>query len=119
MQLLASNLGKPEDGIGQYEEHSVYTGQTHHTDDLSSLEDVKIRLYTELDTVWWKQNRMNEYEDTNAFAIKQLVDDLTERSGNRVEYIATEDRGYRANGDRHPHAWSVAEVDALIRWMME
>ena len=85
---------------------------------LSSLENVSIRLYTEPDTVWWKQNRMYEYEDMNAYAIKQLSDDLNEH-GHPVEYIPTEHRGYRANGDRHPHAWSIVDVDDLIAWMLE
>ena len=118
VQLLESSFGQPENGIGEYEAHSVYTGKTHNIDNLSSLENVSIRLYTEPDTVWWKQNRMYEYEDMNAYAIKQLSDDLNEH-GHPVEYIPTEHRGYRANGDRHPHAWSIVDVDDLIAWMLE
>ena len=118
VQLLESNFGKPENSIDKYEAHSVYTDKTHNIDNLSALEDVSIRLYTEPDTVWWKQNRMYEYEDMNAYAIKHLSDDLSEY-GHQVEYIPTEHRGYRANGDRHPHSWSIVDADDLIAWMMQ
>lgn len=118
VQLLESSFGQLGNNINKYEAHSVYTGKTHNIDNLSSLENVSIRLYTEPDTVWWKQNRMYEYEDMNAYAIKQLSDDLNEH-GHPVEYIPTEHRGYRANGDRHPHAWFIVDVDDLIAWMLK
>ena len=118
VSMLESNFGKPEDSIEPYEEHAVYTSQTHNTDNVSHLQNVKLRFYTEPDTVWWKQNRQNEYEEMNAYFIKKLATDLTKEFGDNVAYIPTENRGYRSNGDRHPHAWSIVEVDDLIGWMI-
>jgi hypothetical protein len=115
--MLESNFGKPEDSIAAYEAHSVYTLKTHNTKNVSHLRDVKLRFYTEPDTVWWKQNRQNEYEDMNAYFIKHLADDLGEEFGDNVAYIATENRGYRSTGERHPHAWSIVDVADLIRWI--
>lgn len=117
VSMLESAFGKPEAGIAAYEAHAIYTGKTHNTKNVSHLKDVELRFYTEPDTVWWQQNRQNDYEDMNAYFIKQLTDDLAKEFGDNVAYFATEDRGYRANGDRHPHAWSIVEVDDLIRWM--
>jgi hypothetical protein len=60
---------------------------------------------------------MNEYEDMNAFFIKSLSDDLVKKFGENVEYIPTVNRGYRSNGDRHPHSWSIVDVNELIKWI--
>ncbi|MEM9676279.1 MAG: hypothetical protein AAF992_27050 [Bacteroidota bacterium] len=117
VSILESAFGKPEDGIKPYEEHSPYTSKTHNIDNLKYLQNAKLRLYTEPDTVWWKENRQYEYEDMNAYFIKNLADDLTEEFGNIVEYIATKNRGYRPNGNRHPHSWSIVDVDELIQWI--
>ncbi len=117
ISMLESNFGKPEDSIAVYEAHSVYTLKTHHTKNVSHLRNVKLRFYTEPDTVWWKQNRQNEYEEMNAYFIKHLADELSQKFGDNVAYIPTENRGYRSNGDRHPHSWSIVAVDELIGWM--
>ena len=117
--MLESRFGKPEDSTALYEAHAVYTLKTHNTENVSHLRDVKLRFYTEPDTVWWKQNRQNEYEEMNAYFIKHLADDLAEDFGDNVAYIATENRGYRPNGERHPHSWSIVDVADLIRWMQK
>ncbi|MEM9829278.1 MAG: hypothetical protein AAF944_01495 [Bacteroidota bacterium] len=117
--LLESAFGQPEDNIKRYEANSPYTSKTHNTDNLTHLRHVKLRLYTEPDTAWWKQNRQHEYEDMNAYFIEKMADDLTKAFGDNVKYIATENRGYRANGNRHPHSWSIVDVGELIHWMME
>lgn len=90
---MEAAFGKPEINLGAYEAHSVYTDKTKHIDNLLALADVKLRFYTEPDTLWWKQNRMIDYEDMNAYSIKQLSNELTHKFGNSVEYIATENRG--------------------------
>ena len=53
----------------------------------------------------------------NAYYIKHLADELSQKFGDNVAYIPTENRGYRSNGDRHPHSWSIVAVDELIGWM--
>jgi hypothetical protein len=36
-----------------------------------------------------------------------------------VSYIKTEDRGYRASGDRHPHSWALVDEKDLIEWILK
>ena len=119
VNMLASRFGKPERSIEPYEQHSVYTLKTHNTENVSDLQHVKLRFYTEPDTTWWKQNRRYEYEEMNAYFIKHLANDLAKEYGDNVAYIPTENRGYRSSGERHPHAWSIVDVDDLIQWMKD
>lgn len=113
-----TNLGNPEAGIENYEAYAPYTHKTSNIQNLAHLNNVKIRLYTEPDIQWWQENRQNEWEDMNAFFIKNLAETLTKKYGDNVEYIATENRGYRANGQRHPHSWAIVEVENLLQWIL-
>ena len=114
----------PEFGIGDtalinYKNKSPYTSKTKSIKNIDNLNDLKIRLYSEPDTLWWKQNRRAEYEDMNAFYIEQLAFDLKKRYGEeQVTYIKTENRGYRANGERHPHSWAIIDKKDLVHWML-
>ncbi|MEM9916663.1 MAG: hypothetical protein AAF990_01130 [Bacteroidota bacterium] len=112
-------FGPAAKGIKKYEEYSPYISQTENIRNLASLKDTKIRLYTEPDTTWWKVNRQNEYEDLNACYIKKLAQQLQKQLGNQqVELIETEGKGYRANGYRHPHSWSIVDKKDLFDWML-
>lgn len=118
IQTLNNRFGNPKDFISNYEKYSVFTLKTQNIDNLQNLQNTKIRLYTEPDTLWWKKNRKVEYEEMNAYAIKGLYEILIQKGYSKVEYIPTENRGYRANGYRHPHSWAIVETDNLIKWML-
>jgi hypothetical protein len=44
--------------------------------------------------------------------------DLKKDGFKHVELITTENKGYRANGQRHPHSWSIVDGKDLIKWML-
>ncbi len=41
----------------------------------------------------------------------------SEFGSENIELIETTDRGYRADGTRHPHSWSIIDKADLIQWM--
>lgn len=119
LKKLGSTFGNPKDDIKKYEDKSVFTFRTNNTSNLQHLKSIKIRLYTEPDTLWWKKHRMADYEQMNAFYIKILSESLTDQGFKNVEYIPTKNKGYRANGDRHPHSWGIINKKELIQWMLK
>ena len=110
-------LGSPKDSISNYEKYSVYTMESNYTNNLNNLKNTKIRLYTEPDFTWWKKNRNADVAQTNAYYIQNLSKTLKNRGFKNVEYITTENKGYRANGDRHPHSWSIIDTNNLVDWI--
>ena len=118
LETLGNNFGNPKDNIEKYEKNAVFTYRTNNISNLKKLKRTKIRLYTEPDTLWWKENRMADYEQTNAFYIKKLSESLTQKGFESVEYIPTTDKGYRANGERHPHSWSIVDKKDLVNWIL-
>lgn len=103
-----------------FENTSPYLFKTNSTKNLSNLKDIKVRFYSEPDTTWWRENRDTDYEDMNAFYIEALVKDLQLKYGEQsIKYIQTQNKGFKSNGDRHPHSWSIVDQNDLINWMME
>ncbi len=118
LESLGKQFGNPNNDISKYEEHSIFTLKTDNIDNIKNLNKTKIRLYTEPDTIWWKKNRMADYEQLNAYKIKRLSETLNKLDFNSVEYIPTKDKGYRANGERHPHSWAIVNKKDLINWIL-
>ncbi len=119
LETLGGHLGNPNDEIENYEDKSVFTYRSNHTSNLKKLKNTKIRLYTEPDTLWWKKSRMADYDQMNAYYIKKLSQNLKEQGFESIEYIPTYNKGYRANGERHPHSWSIVDKKKLINWMLK
>lgn len=115
-----SIFGNPSEGIKRYEKHAPYTFESENIENLTGLKNLKIRFYTEPDLVWWKKRANNKYEDLNAFYIKKLSEKLkSEFRESNIELIETQNKGYRANGERHPHSWSIIDKEDFIKWILE
>ncbi len=112
------DFGDPKAGIRNYELNSPFTFKTLDVHNVSALKNIKIRFYTEPDIEWWKEHNGNEYEDLNAFSISKIAEVMKKQNFANVEVIKTKNKGFRANGNRHPHSWSIVDVDNLINWML-
>lgn len=119
LETLEKQFGNPHSNISNYENYSIYTSETDNFDNIKNLKNVKIRFYSEPDTLWWKQNRMADFDQMNAYYLERLSKLLKKAGFKQVEYIATENKGYRANGERHPHSWSIVDKNELIEWITE
>ncbi len=118
IKTLGEQFGDPNVDISKYEQYSVFTSKTSNIKNLEGLKNIKLRLYTEPDTLWWKENRMADYEQMNAYFIKKLDQTLQAHNFKDVDYIATKNRGYRANGERHPHSWAIIDEKKLVQWIL-
>lgn len=120
LNIFNKELGNPKDGIKKFEENSPFTSISNDIKNVSSLNNIRIRFYTEPDTIWWKTNKQNTPEDLNAFSIEKLIIELNKKFDNeKIEFIKTKNKGYRSNGKRHPHSWSIVDKDNLINWMIQ
>ncbi len=118
IQTFDEKFGNPNENIEPYEQYSVFTFDTKNFNNLKDLENTKLRFYTEPDKIWWKEYMGADYEQLNAFHIKRLSEFLTANNFD-MEYIPTQNKGFRANGDRHPHSWSIVDKEDLLQWMLE
>jgi len=119
IETLENAFGNPNNDITNYEENSVFTSRSKYISNLNNLKNTKIRLYTEPDTIWWKENRKADYDQLNSYYIKRLETQLKQSGFDHVALISTENKGYRANGDRHPHSWTIVDKIELVQWILE
>lgn len=119
IQHLSENFGEPIENFTAYERASVFSYESRNIDNLKALKNTKIRLYSEPDTLWWRENRLADWDQLNAFYLENLSLTLKDSGFIDVEYIVTKNRGYRADGSRHPHSWSIVDKEELIRWKLK
>ncbi|MBK9320116.1 MAG: hypothetical protein IPM91_15845 [Bacteroidetes bacterium] len=65
--------------------------------------------------IWWKNRRMDSY-DMFALNQKAMINQLKIIGNDKVESINALGKGYRTDGTRHPHPWSIVDVDDCINW---
>lgn len=52
----------------------------------------------------------------NAIDAAALVNALRLQGNKQAELILTTDQGYRPEGSRHPHSWSIVDEQELVEW---
>lgn len=112
---LEGKLGNPCDNLSNYERLSPFLAKTNYIENIQ-FETTAVKIYTEPALEWNKKYRGRNFEELNAFQLKQMAKALLE-NGVEVDYYQTENQGYRSNGDRHPHSWSVLEEEEIVAWM--
>lgn len=119
VNLFEQNLGNPETNIEKYKDLSPYLISQNSINNIKYLKNIKVRFYTEPDLEWQSLNRNRKYEDLNAFKVEKTWEALKNLGNKKAEFIKTENLGIRANGEKHPHSWSIVEKEDLIRWILE
>ena len=117
-QLLDGQLGTGPEAKAAYRDASPFLASEGYFENIAALKSIPVRLYTEPDMEWWRETKgVTELADTNAWMLKSLHQRLQEEHGwNQITYIPTTGRGYRANGDRHPHSCSIVDPADLLEW---
>lgn len=118
-QYLAKNLGgKPEEVLPDYINYSPYCFLAEQGGNARFLTEIAYRAYTEPDVQWWMKNRGKDYYGMNAIDAAALVNQLQIDGNKNAELVLTEDKGYRPDGSRHPHSWSIVDESELIDWFL-
>lgn len=112
IDLLQNALGNPKTDKENYIRYSPFLSSEKEQVYLKDLQNIKIRFYSEPNDEWYKNNREREYQELNTFQLEKANEYLS-----NSELILTKNRGYRANGQRHPHSWSIVDGQDLINWI--
>lgn len=115
---LEARLGKnPTPSSRRYLLLSPLASSERDGGNARALSGMAVRAYTEPDIQWWMENRSADYYGMNALDAASLIRHLKLLGNTRAELITTTEKGYRANGMRHPHSWSIVDQRDLARWI--
>ena len=117
--LLEQNLGgTPIAKFENYVAYSPYVKLDSIDSKLKWLLPVAIRIYTEPDMDWWQENRSRDAYGMNSLDASALVGDLRILGNTEAFHITSQNKGYRPDGTRHPHSWSIVDNGELIDWFL-
>lgn len=111
--------GSPSEQPKNYIKYSIFSQSEKDGGNTKYLLNTPILLYTEPDVLWSMENRHRDFYDLNAMDISAMIN-LLQLGGNKnAQLIITHDKGYRPNGQRHPHSWSIMDNQQCFEWIMK
>ncbi|SHM83677.1 hypothetical protein [Polaribacter sp. KT 15] len=115
LNYLNQKIGKPKENLENYKVFSPYL------DSLKYIENVKFKktelvFNTEPALEFNRTIYNRSFEETNSFQLKNLHREL-KINGFKTSYIETKNKGYRKNGERNPHSWSIINESEIIEWI--
>lgn len=117
--LIEDEFGVKDTLLVNIEKVAPVTRKTNNISNIQALKNSKLRFYTEPDTLWWEEVRQTDFNHTNAYTIQKTSEVLKNENWNNFQLIQTKDKGYRSNGERHPHSWSIVDTKDLTDWILE
>lgn len=82
------------------------------------LKDVAVRAYHDIDVSWRIKNRNQTARFDNYIATSELINRLNLMGNDKAEFIQTYQTGFRRNGERHPHSWSIIDAEECVEWLV-
>ena len=111
--------GTPEEVSDQYRYYSCYSHKDSLGGNTRFLAKMPVRIYADVDPVWWMENRGLHMYFLNALDQTAMIQLLNDLGNNRAEFINAFQKGYRLEGNRHPHSWSIVDPYECLKWINE
>lgn len=109
--------GTPITNLKRYIEQSPFYAKSVDLGNERFLKQLPVRVYHDMDVVWQLKNRARSLYDNNALCSSEMINRLILMGNTQAEFIQTDRKGYRSNGMRHPHAWSIVNEVECIHWI--
>ncbi|MGL5891196.1 MAG: hypothetical protein ACRC3B_15005 [Bacteroidia bacterium] len=110
--------GSPDKKPAAYIEGSEFSYDQPDGGNAKYLLNVPVRIYCDPDIVWQLENRSRSYYGMNAADQAAMINFLRINGNTKAEFIPAIGKGYRLDGTRHPHSWSVIDPDECLNWML-
>lgn len=108
--------GSPSQNPKKYEEASSYFSEAKDGGNAKYLKTVPVRLYCDPDINWIIENRRGSYETMNATDLAGCISQLKLLGNKNAEFINCLGKGFKPDGTRHPHYFSMLDSNEFILW---
>ena len=117
MDYYYENFGDYLIDSTEYIAHSCYTDCLTDGGNGQFLVDIPINMIHELDVMWLIKERCRDLSDANSLLSSKFVNYLYNLGNIEATLTLTSNKGYRADGRRHPHSWSIAQPIPTLEWL--
>jgi len=110
--------GTPITALKNYYDHSPYTFSDTTQKAIKNLNKTPVMLISEPDIQWWLKERGYDYSYNNISDHAAMINELQRLGNNKAVLVTTTNKGYRKpNNMRHPHSWSIADPEQIVKWL--
>jgi pimeloyl-ACP methyl ester carboxylesterase len=117
MGFINKDYGIPRDNVSTYAKLTAFSMNPDYSQNEKYLKSVAVRTYHDVDIAWRIINRNQTVHRSNYEVTAELINRLVLMGNPKAEFMQTFQTGYRSNGQRHPHSWSIVNEIELIQWM--
>ncbi|MGD1045062.1 MAG: alpha/beta hydrolase [Bacteroidota bacterium] len=117
MNYLKNDYGIPSENDTIYSYLSPFSMDTKYGEHEKYLKDIAVRTYHDVDIAWRLINSNQSVKDDNYFSTSELIRRLLAMGNKKAEFMQSYQTGYRSNGRRHPHSWSIVNEIECVQWI--
>lgn len=110
--------GSPDEFPEKYVGGSMFSRNRDDGGNAKYLVNVPTRLYCDPDILWQLKNKGRDYYDMNAANLSAMINFLMQNGNTKAEFIPAIGKGFRVDGTRHPHSWSIVDPIECIIWIL-
>lgn len=111
--------GTPDEAREKYRNYSCFSHALKNGGNARFLNNIPVRIYNDLDANWWMENRGLDMYFMNGLDQTAMIQVLKEVGNTKAEFINSYQKGYRLEGNRHPHSWSIVEPKSATNWILK
>ncbi len=108
----------PGEHSGIYRDLSPFSLDEQLGNNEQWLKDVAVRTYHDVDINWRIKERGQSVFYRNYVPSSELINRLRKMGNERAEFMQTYQTGFRRNGQRHPHSWSIIDAEECVQWIL-
>lgn len=83
------------------------------------IKSVPVNMIHEIDIMWLIHERCRDLSDANAVLSSKFINFLYQEGNKDAIITLTSNKGFRSDGRRHPHSWSIADPIATLNWLSQ
>ena len=117
MKSIKLDHGVPKENISLYSKLTAFSMDKKYGENEKWLKNTAVRTYHDVDISWRLTNRNQPVSESNFLVTSELINRLLLMGNQNAEFIVSDRKGYRSNGQRHPHSWSIVDEVECIQWM--
>jgi len=110
--------GTPKTALENFYTQSPYSFSDTTQNAVKNLIKTPVMIISEPDIQWWLKERGYDYSYNNITDHAAMINELQRLGNNNAVLVTTTGKGYRKpNNMRHPHSWSIADPEQIIKWL--
>jgi hypothetical protein len=117
MKFIQDDYGVPRKNIPTYSQLTAFSMDSALSQNERYLIRTAVRTYHDVDIEWRIKNRNQTVHLSNYEVSSELINRLVLMGNTRAEFMQSFRTGYRSNGQRHPHSWSIVNEVDCIQWV--